>query len=85
MHPMKARILTLEAQVNAMAQAFMYLAANVEMQCGIDMERMESELRKKRWPSNPEIDPEARAALQWLCSEMAEAREVRHSVRQNNE
>lgn len=79
MHPMKARILTLEAQVNAMAQAFMYLAAHVEMQCGIDMESMESALCQRHWPSNPEIDLEARATLQWLCSEMAEAREVRQA------
>lgn len=79
MNPMEARIQTLEAQINAMAQAWLYLAAHVEIQCGIEMEGMEVALRKKNWPHNPEIDPEARAALQWLCSEMAEAREVRQA------
>ncbi|MCG9027208.1 hypothetical protein LH462_07790 [Laribacter hongkongensis] len=41
MNPMEARIQSLEAQVNAMAQAWLYLAANVEVQCGIDMEEKE--------------------------------------------
>ncbi|MCG9057577.1 hypothetical protein LH452_01230 [Laribacter hongkongensis] len=74
---MEARIQSLEAQVNAMAQAWLYLAANVEVQCGIDMEEMESALRDKEWPDNPEIDHEARATIQWLCLELDYARLMR--------
>ena len=79
MNTTQARIQSLEAQVNAMAQAWLYLAANIEMQAGIDMEGMESALRAKRWPDNPGIDGESRAALDWLCRELATARAVRQT------
>ncbi len=79
MNAMQARIQTLEAQVNAMAQAWLYLAANVEMQASIDMEGMEAALRAKRWPNSPGIDSEGRAALHWLCNELATARAVRQA------
>ena len=74
-----ARIQKLEAQVNAMAQAWLYLAANIEMQAGIDMEGMEAALRKKHWPDHPGIDGEARSTLNWLCNEAASARAVRQA------
>ncbi|QOK91987.1 hypothetical protein HF908_11165 [Ralstonia pseudosolanacearum] len=73
----QARIQTLEAQVNAMAQAWLYLAANVEIQTGIDMEDMESALRTRRWPGNPAINAEGRDTLRWLCNKLAGARAVR--------
>ena len=79
MSPLQARVRTLEAQVNAMAQAWLYLAANIEMQAGIDMERMEAAMRKKYWPDHPDIDPEARISLNWLCDELASARAVREA------
>ncbi|WP_407059356.1 hypothetical protein ACJBUE_22985 (plasmid) [Ralstonia syzygii subsp. celebesensis] len=79
MNAMQARIQTLEAQVNAMAQAWLYLAANVEMQAGIDMEDMESALRAKRWPGNPAINAEGRDTLRWLCNKLASARAVRQA------
>lgn len=79
MNATQARIQTLEAQVNAMAQAWLYLASNIEMQTGIDMERMEAALRKKNWAGNPSIDSEGRTALQWLCDELASARAVRQA------
>lgn len=79
MSPLQARVRTLEAQVNAMAQAWLYLAANIEMQTGIEMEGMEAALRKKHWPDHPDINPEARVSLNWLCDELASARAVRQA------
>lgn len=79
MNATQARIQKLEAQVNAMAQAWLYLAANIEMQAGIDMEGMENALRAKHWPDSPSIDTEARASLNWLCNELASARAVRQA------
>lgn len=79
MNTTQARIQKLEAQVNAMAQAWLYLAANIEMQTGIEMEGMEAALRKKYWPDHPDIDPEARISLNWLCDELASARAVREA------
>lgn len=79
MNPMEARIQTLEAQINAMARAWLYLAATVEMQTGADMESMEESLLATRWPHNPDIDQEARDALRWLCDELAGARTVRQA------
>lgn len=79
MNATQARIQKLEAQVNAMAQAWLYLAANIEMQTGIEMERMEAALRKKHWPDHPGIDSEARSTLNWLCNQAASARAVRQA------
>ena len=79
MNATQARIQKLEAQVNAMAQAWLYLAANIEMQAGIDMEGMEAALRKKYWADNPGIDSEGRIALNWLCNQAASARAVRQA------
>ena len=79
MKSMQARIQTLEAQLNAMAQAWLYLATHIEMQTGVTMERMEAALRVKRWPGNPHIDTGGRVALNWLCNELAAARAVRQA------
>ncbi|KWC40930.1 hypothetical protein WL51_06955 [Burkholderia ubonensis] len=79
MQTIESRVLTLEAQVNAMAQAWLYLAAHVETQTGIDMTALEGALRRKRWPNNPEMEDEASAALNWLCDELSGARAVREA------
>lgn len=79
MQTIESRVLTLEAQVNAMAQAWLHLAAHIEMQTGIDMTALEGALRRKRWPSNPDMDTEASSALHWLCDELAGARAVREA------
>lgn len=78
MNAMQTRIATLEAQINAMAQAWLYLAAHVEIECGLDMRAMETAMKDKRWPNNPDLDPEARSAVRWLCSELDQARTVRN-------
>lgn len=81
MSPMEARITSLEAQVNALAQAWLYLAAHVEIQCGLNMESMEAAMCRQQWPDNPDIDQEARETLQWLRLEAEFARLMRR-VRQ---
>lgn len=77
MNAMEARVLKLEGQMNAMAQAWLYLAASIEMQCGAELSEMERALCAKRWPGGPLIDAEARQTLQWLCKELSAARAVR--------
>jgi len=77
MNATEARVLKLEAQMNAMAQAWLYLAASVEMEFGVDLAPMEDALCRKQWPTAPEIDPIARETMQWLCGELAAARAVR--------
>ncbi|OQS37622.1 hypothetical protein [Chromobacterium haemolyticum] len=81
MTPMHARIQTLEAQINAMSRAWLYLAAAVEKDVGISLERMEQRLQATRWPRHPEIDQEARATLRWLCGELSHARQARSAHR----
>lgn len=76
---MNARIQTLEGQVNALAQAWVYLASLIEIECGIDMEGMEECLRAKHWPGHPDVDREARATLHWLCDLLDSGRAVRKS------
>lgn len=80
MKPMKARITSLEAQINALAQAWLYLSAHVEMHTGISLERMEEAMCKKHWPANPDIDQEARDTLHWLRAQSEEARENRRMM-----
>lgn len=80
MNSMESRVLQLEAQMNAMAQAWLYLAATVEMECGVDLVSMEESLRNKRWPSAPGINAMARDTLRWLCTQLDGARASRGDV-----
>lgn len=77
MNTTEARVLKLEAQMNAMAQAWLYLASSLEMECGVDLAPMEQALGRKHWPSAPELDEAARGTLKWLCGELSAARAVR--------
>ena len=72
----QARLRTLEAQMNAMSRAWLYLASAVEM-AGVDMHAMEDGLRATHWAGYPEIDAEGRAALHWLCDQLDAARAAR--------
>lgn len=74
----EARFLKLEGQMNALAQAWLYLAATVELH-GANLEPMKAALCDKRWPEEPEIETEARRSLRWLCRELTAAREVREA------
>lgn len=73
----EGRILKLEAQMNAIAQAWLYLAASMEMECGAELTPMESALKRKHWPDAPQIDQAAQDTLKWLCGELSAARAVR--------
>lgn len=77
MNTLEKRVLKLEAQMNAMAQAWIYLAATMEMQANVDMGPMETALKDKAWPMAPEIDAEARHTVAWLCRELQAGRAVR--------
>ncbi|QTD95625.1 hypothetical protein [Burkholderia anthina] len=87
MSTMNARIQALEAQVNALAQAWLYLAATVEIQTGVDLVTMENELCEKVWPNSPAIDTLARDTLYWLCDQLDAARATREArkLQQENE
>lgn len=80
MNPLQQRVLKLEAQMNAMAQAWMYLASLVEMEGKLDVVSMEANLRKRRWPAAPDINPDAREMLRWLCDQLDEGRAHRAEV-----
>ncbi|WP_174718470.1 hypothetical protein [Azoarcus sp. DN11] len=75
----KCHLLKLEAQVNALAQAWMHLAATVEVRGRIDLAAMEDALRHQHWPRAPDIDEDARDTLQWLCGQLDEARAAREA------
>lgn len=77
MQATEIRILKLEAQVNALAEAWLYLAATLEMETGANLVPMEAALQRRTWPSAPDINGEAQATVQYLCRELAAARAVR--------
>lgn len=82
---LRNRVQLLEGQMNAMAQAWLYLAAEVEMQGGFNLERMEDSLKAKRWPTCANVNDDARNTLFWLCHELSAARNVRAARRRDGE
>ena len=82
---LRHRIQVLEGQVNAISQAWLYLAAEMEMQGGFNLERMEDSLKAKRWPTCANVDDVARNTLFWLCHELSAARNVRAARRRDDE
>lgn len=78
---MTDRIEKLEAQVNALAQGWLRLAAVLEVEGLLAPERIEQALRPIRWPGQP-LEAEATKTLGWLCDQLAEAREARRSAKQ---
>ncbi|WPN60395.1 hypothetical protein [Pseudomonas sp. P9_31] len=73
---MTDRIERLEAQVNALAQGWLRLAAILEVEGLATSERIDQALRPIRWPGQP-IEAEATKTLAWLCDQLAEARDAR--------
>lgn len=71
---MTDRIEKLEAQVNALAQVVLRLAAAAEIQGTFQPEA----LRILRWPASP-FEAEAVQTIDWICDELAAARDVRKS------
>lgn len=73
---MTDRIDALEAQVNALAQCWLRLAAALEVAGVVAPEPLERALRSVRWPNHP-FEAEAMKTLGWLCDQLAEARSNR--------
>ncbi|KAB0531350.1 MULTISPECIES: hypothetical protein [Pseudomonas] len=76
---MTDRIERLEAQVNALAQGWLRLAAALEVQGLVSPEGIEQALLSVRWPGQP-IEAEATRTLAWLTDQLAEARSARRSA-----
>lgn len=71
-------LLQLKAQVNALAQAWLRLAAAVEVSGALDAEALDGSLRNFRWQeADQKIDAEGRKTLSWLADNLAAARESR--------
>lgn len=77
---MTNRIEMLEAQVNALAQGWLRLAAVLEVGGLVDPEHLDQSLKSIRWPGQS-IEPEAKRTLEWLCEQLAQARDVRLSAK----
>lgn len=78
---MTDRIEALEAQVNALAQGWLRLAAALEVEGLVTADGLEQALRPIRWPGQP-IEAEATKTLAWLCDQLVEAREARQLTTQ---
>lgn len=75
---MTDRIEKLEAQMNALAQGWLRLAAMLEVEGLVAPERIDQVLRPIRWPGQP-IEGEATKTLAWLCDQLTAARDVRRT------
>lgn len=76
---MNDRIEKLEAQVNALAQSWLRLAAALEVQGLVSPGGLREALLSVRWPGQP-LEAEATRTLAWLCDHLSEAQKVRRSV-----
>ncbi|WP_057975263.1 hypothetical protein [Pseudomonas lactis] len=80
---MTDRIDRLEAQVNALAQGWLRLAAALEVGGVVAPGQIEESLRTARWPEQP-FEIEAMTTVEWMCVQLAEARDVRQSLETHN-
>ncbi|MDE1531663.1 hypothetical protein PVE90_18305 [Pseudomonas carnis] len=76
---MTDRIEALEAQVNALAQGWLRLAAALEVGGVVEPDQIEQSLRTARWPEQP-FELEAMKTIEWLCDQLTEARDARQSL-----
>lgn len=76
---MTDRIERLEAQVNALAQGWLRLAAVLEVQGLVSPGGIDQALLSVRWPGQS-IEAEATKTLAWLTDQLAEARSARRSA-----
>ncbi|HCB41856.1 MAG TPA: hypothetical protein DEP56_01995 [Pseudomonas sp.] len=72
------RLLMLEGQMAGMAKAWLYLAAQIEIQRQLEPEKMQSALLNARWPDQP-FEPHAQQLMSYLAGQLAEARESRRA------
>jgi len=73
---MTDRIEELKAQVNALAQAWLYLAAMLETQGCLEPQRLDQALRDVSW-ADAAVDEEGQRALGWLADQLESARQAR--------
>lgn len=75
-------IQSLKAQLNALAQFALRVAAVLEMSNLVDGTVLEAELRKTKWPEP--MNDEARSAMAELCDQLADARNRRQELEQKS-
>jgi hypothetical protein len=73
------RLLKVEAQMNAMAHAWLTLVAALEAESGFDAAGLQRSLLQRRWPQRPDLNTEARESLRWLCDQLDESRATRQT------
>lgn len=73
---MTDRIDRLEAQMNALAQGWLRLAAALEVGGVVAPGQIEQSLRTARWPERP-FELEALNTVEWLCGQLGETRDAR--------
>ncbi|WP_129442637.1 hypothetical protein [Pseudomonas sp. ACM7] len=75
---MTDRIDRLEAQLNALAQGWLRLAAALEVGGVVAPGQIDQSLRSARWPGQL-FESESVTTAEWLCDQLAQARDVRQS------
>lgn len=72
----QVRLLKTEGAINALAKAWLFLAAQAEIRGQLDPELMEQALLKAHWSGAP-FEPHAQQLMQHLAEQLADARETR--------
>lgn len=72
----EVRLLQIEGQIHALAQAWLYLAAAMEMRGEIDPEVLAHSMLNANWQGAP-LEPHAQRMMQHLVELLAAARENR--------
>jgi hypothetical protein len=70
------RLLKIEGQINALAHAWLRLAAELEVQGQMDPQALRDSLLRANWQGAP-MEPYAQQLMRYLVDELAEARESR--------
>jgi hypothetical protein len=78
---MTDRIEELNARVNALAQAWLYLAAILEKSGLVDHQQLDQALRDVSW-TDSSVDDEGRRTLGWLADQLDGAHLARQSPAQ---
>lgn len=73
------RLLQAEGQIHALARAWLYLAAQMEMHGLLDSEALERSMLATHWHEAP-FEPHAHKAMQYLVDQLADARESRQRL-----
>lgn len=79
MDEQEVRLLQIEGQIHALARAWLYLAAGMEMRGLLDPEALEQSMLGTNWQGAP-LEPHANRAMQHLVEQLAAARETRRQT-----